>query len=116
MKEIKNDLEELLKTGRKSIGPVRKATLQDNDILSFLSEFSDKLNRMLDQVRLLSKKKRGNSKELAEECAAMLEDSAGYIDDITEQYRDNQDRTILADNLEEALEMLEDILYLDESF
>ena len=114
MKEIKNDIEAMIKTVRKQIGPVRKGSLPDSDIFAMLDSFCGSIVMLISKVTGLQKGKRGSLKELLEECASLLEDEESYIRDIAGQYEETSDRTALADNLEEALDMLEDILYLDE--
>lgn len=114
MKEIANDIKTIIRVNRKNIGPIRKEEMSEEQTASALTAFSDSIGALETKAKALMKTKRGNSRDLAEECISVLEDVADYLKDISTQYEAGKDRTVLADNLEETLDMLEDILYIEE--
>lgn len=115
MNELTKEAELIIKENRRKIGPIRKETMTDVEILPYLSAYVDSVEQLKEKAAMLVKKSRGQRKETAEEFVALLEDISSYITDITNEFSEEKNRTSLADNLEEVLEMLEDLTYLDEA-
>lgn len=112
MNELDNEIQIIIKENRRKIGPIRKTTMTDEEIPSYLSAYLESINSLITKTDRLTQKSRGQKKELFEEYSAQFEDIATYLEDILGEYEDCHDRTALADNLEEVLEMLEDLSYL----